>query len=1002
MTSKDFRAAQANLSRLPRFNDDMDPMRESEWRHHFTVATRGVTDEEQAQLWADWLVYEGVAYDWLESLQRSGASGLADSQDWSKLRPLIEARWPTPVRDPFVLAEQKRHRWDNSIFRVEDVLAALKDKSNPVRPHEVWATQHLSQGKDRGSSNDDLVHDTLKRAIPPWMISLLPKRSRYGSDFEGLCKDIGELSSAEIVNAHSVDQAVHSIQNLALGPSSKPVARTPAVSPYPSSLRRAPTPVPNAPSSPFSQGPIPAPSFAPTRAPQVAFAPLPPETPARNQPSCDNPPHMPDSNAPMAAQAPQTPSQRTMRDPVPELVPNTLEERTRYNTLVSKFNNKYGIRATPTMSKPYPLTPGTFKQTRDVCVRCGQSEQSMRMAIVGSLWRPNARAGTVPGTPTPGQRFVRDTAQLEEDEEEIPYTEHFESENEEAPAGWSTPGAGHLSVCESSETIYVSPDVGFELAINDFDSYPAPPEVIDLYEIFDPNKYKDKPFQVWAHVARVGETGPKLDTRVTVDGGAMLCVMDKTFWGQVEAHLGELAKSPIVCRMADGSCTRSIGTGNALVGVASQWHPIQFEVLDSRGNYDLLLGKPWLRTAGAAQIFAGDTLLIAGPSGPIELANGHPLPSSPATPPLMTRQAPTQEPVPAPDPPGTGPKLDDEPDVQGVTEPSESVPLWRSRRLCKEPVVESDESDNPFWLDGAMVEKLEQWVGMSTECEIDEGRTEEYEIKESVVVQKVETESEDEFLERMWKMACQEREEITQREILLTELIEQDARVHRLQEVLDQALRALEQAKGPADIFDLQNDHLERHPTAQRRVDAPPTAESDRLKNPFDPDRVADIQRKVTIGDDLTPDQKKRVSDLVGEYADIFARSLSEVLPIDFMQMKLDIPEGTQFPRRAGQKRLTEPQREWLYKTLDDMEQAKIIAKVSQDQVAAVSPTNIVPKPGGAELPSLASLRNLIVPELMSISPENCCIPPENFCIPPEDCYISPEDCYISPEVSSI
>ncbi|QRV92228.1 Retrovirus-related Pol polyprotein from transposon opus [Ceratobasidium sp. AG-Ba] len=253
----------------------------------------------------------------------------------------------------------------------------------------------------------------------------------------------------------------------------------------------------------------------------------------------------------------------------------------------------------------------------------------------------------------------------------------------------------------------------------------------------------------------------------------------------------------------------------------------------------------------------------------------------------------------------------------------------------------------------------DKWVGMSMECEIDEGRTEEYEIKESVVVQKVKTESEDEFLERMWKMACQEREEITQREILLTELIEQDARVHRLQQVLDRALRVLERAKGLADIFDLQNDHLERHPTAQRRVDAPPTAESDRLKNPFDPDRVADIQHKVTIRDDLTPDQKKRVSDLVGEYADIFARSLSEVLPIDFMQMKLDIPEGTQFPRRAGQKRLTEPQREWLYKTLDDMEQAKIIAKVSQDQVAAVSPTNIVPKPGGAELPSLASLRRM-------------------------------------------
>lgn len=41
------------------------------------------------------------------------------------------------------------------------------------------------------------------------------------------------------------------------------------------------------------------------------------------------------------------------------------------------------------------------------------------------------------------------------------------------------------------------------------------------------------------------------------------------------------------------------------------------------------------------------------------------------------------------------------------------------------------------------------------------------------------------------------------------------------------------------------------------------------------------------------------------------------------------------------------------------MEKARIIAKVPQDQVAAVSPTNIVPKAGGAELPSLSTLRRM-------------------------------------------
>lgn len=113
------------------------------------------------------------------------------------------------------------------------------------------------------------------------------------------------------------------------------------------------------------------------------------------------------------------------------------------------------------------------------------------------------------------------------------------------------------------------------------------------------------------------------------------------------------------------------------------------------------------------------------------------------------------------------------------------------------------------------------------------------------------------------------------------------------------------------------------------------------------------------MGDDLTPEQRKKVLDLVGEFADVFALSLSEVLPIDFTEIKLDIPTGTVFPKRAGQRRLTEPQHQWLYKTLDEMERAKIIAKVPQDEVKAVSPTNIVPKPGGSELPSLSALRRM-------------------------------------------
>ncbi|KAF8593174.1 hypothetical protein BDV93DRAFT_394660, partial [Ceratobasidium sp. AG-I] len=93
-------------------------------------------------------------------------------------------------------------------------------------------------------------------------------------------------------------------------------------------------------------------------------------------------------------------------------------------------------------------------------------------------------------------------------------------------------------------------------------------------------------------------------------------------------------------------------------------------------------------------------------------------------------------------------------------------------------------------------------------------------------------------------------------------------------------------------------------------------------------ERVAEVLSRITIGDDLDAHQREQLTNLIREFADIFALSLSEVLPVDFAELRLDIPDGVEFPKRAGQKRLTEPQRQWLYKVLDEMEKAKIIAKV--------------------------------------------------------------------------
>ncbi|QRV78793.1 Retrovirus-related Pol polyprotein from transposon opus [Ceratobasidium sp. AG-Ba] len=402
--------------------------------------------------------------------------------------------------------------------------------------------------------------------------------------------------------------------------------------------------------------------------------------------------------------------------------------------------------------------------------------------------------------------------------------------------------------------------------------------------------------------------------------------------------------------MANGQCEKSAGCGSAYLGVAGLWLPITFEVLESRGAFEILLGKSWLRDSGAIQIFDGDRLTITSPQGPIELANEYPLLEPPTN---ATEPKTKPEPVLQPET-----KLVEDADTE--TKPGESVPVRRSRRLAKLEPPLLEHSDNPFWVDEMALERMERMLGMSAH------EYEDVEAEEPVSVAQVQQETErkpaetdDEFLEQMWQRASVWREEKTQREILLTDTA-QDALVDHLMKIIQRAQRARERAKGPADIQMLNNQNMDdRHPSAQRRVNTPPLADSQRRRDPFETNCVVGILNKVKIGADLSLEQKQRVEALVREFADVFALSLSEVTPVDFIQHRLDIPEGVSFPRQAGQKRLTEPQRKWLYKVLDDMEAAKIVAKVPQDKVAAVSPTNVVPKPGGAELPSLEALRRM-------------------------------------------
>lgn len=117
-----------------------------------------------------------------------------------------------------------------------------------------------------------------------------------------------------------------------------------------------------------------------------------------------------------------------------------------------------------------------------------------------------------------------------------------------------------------------------------------------------------------------------------------------------------------------------------------------------------------------------------------------------------------------------------------------------------------------------------------------------------------------------------------------------------------------------------------------------------RLTEPWKKERVDEILRQVTIGPDLSDEERHRVLEFLSEWADIFALSVNEVKPVENAVHRLDIPTGTKFSTKVHQKPLTPPQRKHLYESVDKMLEAGIIEQCSPDQVKCASPTTLAQK----------------------------------------------------------
>jgi hypothetical protein len=117
-----------------------------------------------------------------------------------------------------------------------------------------------------------------------------------------------------------------------------------------------------------------------------------------------------------------------------------------------------------------------------------------------------------------------------------------------------------------------------------------------------------------------------------------------------------------------------------------------------------------------------------------------------------------------------------------------------------------------------------------------------------------------------------------------------------------------------------------------------------RKTDPHNPQRVKAVLEEITIGQDLTPTQRERVREMLADYAQCFALSMSEVTPVEGAAHRLDIPRDKQFRTKVNQRPQSPPQREFFNGVLDKMLAAGIVRPINHQDVKCCGATTLAKK----------------------------------------------------------
>ena len=425
-------------------------------------------------------------------------------------------------------------------------------------------------------------------------------------------------------------------------------------------------------------------------------------------------------------------------------------------------------------------------------------------------------------------------------------------------------------------------------------------------------------------------------------------------WGQTKPSNRRL-------RMANGSIVHSQAVWNGVLELGGIRAKAEFEVFDSGGSWEFLFGKPLLHRFRALHDFDKDTVTVRSAHESVILHNA------------AEGNAQTT-------PTGISLTLDVEKreisvgGSSGVNPPPRQV----SHADISNPLVQSDESD--FFLD--YTDDALESDERTTDADDKDTQEEEYltELDENIAEEATlggeYSENQEHGTNQGGGSIPPSREVLNQSPAF--DKINDADNTHAI--VLENVVNAAEDLAPAENVHECQvrpplveredlsggseqppsrgvqvhlTGHQESIPADTPCLVLPVTNAVDtpsedtvftRHTDPFQPARIAKIVDLVQIGEDITAAQREEVRQLISEFADCFALSLSEVNLIPGAIHKLNIPEDATFRTKIPQRSFNPDQRAFMEAKVDEMLEAGIIRPIHPGDVKCVAPSVLAQK----------------------------------------------------------